>query len=656
VWVNGALVEDYTPGEHLVQPHYDFSLRAPVVLRAGRNTILVKSQAAAFTLRIGDTPRDRAVLLGEQRRFAEAFATLNELSFSRADLEGGFVPWSLTPVLTTHNGPQDRYRLECEAALARLAEAEQQTWLKFRISYVCSQRANPLFDEHAERLASLAEEFAAKTPDTWTRLNAALVNYRAGRFERAQSLLTPSDLSHPLTLPLQALLRHKLGDADAAADSLEAAFSAAAEIEENTESADRSDFPAWGWACWWYEWGPFVHLLAEAEQAIRGVTTATDELTAATEKAAAQRWTTSPETAVYDQAVLFTARGAGGLLKYPEPLLARARRLVELGRFQEAEADYNKAIELAPEDSKMLTARADFHAQRGDIERAAADFGAAFELASRVGDENYVRGLQVGRELANHDAVLTRVAELRPDDYRIWLGRGMHHADHGRWTEAAADYLKTDRPHAFFILRTMELAGMQWLAGDVEGHRATCQFLLEQQPSERLEFQVRRGTVVACGIAPEGNLSAAELVERAELLARDKENDLWVHLGLAIALFRAGRFDDARLQCEKVRPGPAVPDESLARAYLRVMCLHQLGRSPEAQQLLQAAQAWSAAKPTIPALGAEAARFGAPEITMFIVRQTFERQATELLQSQPGNRGKATTRSLDIQPADRNDE
>jgi hypothetical protein len=142
---------------------------------------------------------------------------------------------------------------------------------------------------------------------------------------------------------------------------------------------------------------------------------------------------------------------------------------------------------------------------------------------------------------------------------------------------------------------------------------------------------VRRGLIVACEIAPEGNLSAAELLERAERLSGEKEDDLWVHTGRAIALYRAGRFDDARLQCENVRRGPTVPDKKLALAYLRSMCLHRLGRSAEARQLLQAAQAWSGARPAIPASGAATTRSGAPEITMYIVRQTLQRQAAELL-------------------------
>ncbi|MBS0266699.1 MAG: protein kinase, partial [Planctomycetes bacterium] len=72
VWINGVLVEDFVPGEYPTQPWYDSALRIPIALRAGRNTFLVKVRTPDFTLRIGDTPRDRALFLAEQDRFVEA--------------------------------------------------------------------------------------------------------------------------------------------------------------------------------------------------------------------------------------------------------------------------------------------------------------------------------------------------------------------------------------------------------------------------------------------------------------------------------------------------------------------------------------------------------------------------------------------------------
>ena len=54
--------------------------------------------------------------------------------------------------------------------------------------------------------------------------------------------------------------------------------------------------------------------------------------------------------------------------------LARGKRLAELGRLDEAEADFHRAVAVAPNDPQVLTARAIFYADHGQVDKAAADF------------------------------------------------------------------------------------------------------------------------------------------------------------------------------------------------------------------------------------------------------------------------------------------
>src|SRR4029450_4351550 len=99
-----------------------------------------------------------------------------------------------------------------------------------------------------------------------------------------------------------------------------------------------------------------------------------DALRARCEAIAKRKWTQSPEISACDQALLFNEA------RFPWPYLARGRRLVELGRLEEAEADFNEAVELAPNDPDVLAARAVFLADSGKPDRAAADFHAALNL------------------------------------------------------------------------------------------------------------------------------------------------------------------------------------------------------------------------------------------------------------------------------------
>src|SRR5262249_58657310 len=60
--------------------------------------------------------------------------------------------------------------------------------------------------------------------------------------------------------------------------------------------------------------------------------------------------------------------------------LVRARGFVQLGQFKKAEAEYQAAIELQPENARLRIARGRFHAERGDHKKADADFAKATSL------------------------------------------------------------------------------------------------------------------------------------------------------------------------------------------------------------------------------------------------------------------------------------
>ncbi|HUG92189.1 MAG TPA: hypothetical protein VML55_15215 [Planctomycetaceae bacterium] len=585
VWVNGALIEAFAPGEYPVLPPHEQFHRLPIVLRAGRNTFLIKCASPKFTVRIGDTPRDRAILLADQRRFTEALVALNELPFSPAELESRFLTWIVAPILTRHEGPYDLYQLHCAAALARIAQAETQAWLRFRISYVCSQRPNRLFDEHAERLVSLAEQYAEATPGTWTRLNAALVNYRAGHSERAQSLLTASDLAHPLSLPLQALLHHARGDASSAAKSLDAALSAAAERENGLRTADRSDFRAAGWAGWWYEWAAFLNLLAEAEQAIQGETAATDGLKASGEKTAAERWTEAPELAAFDHAVLFTARGPGGALKYPQPLLARGGRLAELQRFDEAEADFNQAVKLAPDDIEALVARARFHAERGNVDHARTDFDAALKLA-RTAKAGVLVGA-VEREFGRHDEVLAAWQKLDPDAEHFWRIRAERQLWLCNWKEAA-ELFSQGNPHA---LHELFRAGLGCLLDDAEGYERACQRHAELSETISDPSNWNHHRLFLLSLRPIAADQATEFQRLLDECLKTAPTDNRLRSSPAVALYRHDRHAEALAALDEAN---AIGGWHFrAKTWpLRAMIHWKLGHPEEARRWLARAEWW----------------------------------------------------------------
>ncbi len=527
LWVNGAFVEDYVPGEYPVQPHYEHFHRVPIVLHSGRNTILVKTNTPDFYVRIGDTPRDRAILLAEQQRFAEAAQVFNQLTpADQLDLSG-VLPSILANVLALEGNHEQHERL-C-AALIAWAEPQPAS-TRHAVAYFCAQTQNHVFDAYAELLVAYADEYAAANREQWVLLYTALVNYRAGRYERASTLLNEANWNTH-DLPLRAMLAHQSGKRELAQKTLDEAL-AAGEVDESfLKEHNRTEFYGKQHFCWWYDWATFVTLLTEAEQTIRGQTTQSDGLKQRCEAIMAQKWAESPETAPFDQAMLFASRDGAGQVKYGQPYLARGKRLAALSRFDEAEADFNKAVELAPTDPDVLTRRALFFAERDDPQRAAADFDAALTLIEKQNPPRWLWGRTIDAEVAGRASVYDALQALRPTDGQLLSIRIISRLRNGERESLAAP------------CRQLEQFGFQPYLAAVHLLRG-----------DRVEFERLRATdagdayhrTLLGGLAPTDETMARRLLAAAEELERQGPHDRWQRRWIGLAQLRAGRLEEAK--------------------------------------------------------------------------------------------------------------
>lgn len=152
----------------------------------------------------------------------------------------------------------------------------------------------------------------------------------------------------------------------------------------------------------------------------------------------------------------------------------RERRMAQ--RWREALADFDRCLELAPDDVRAWTGRGLTHRYRRDFERAAEDFTRALDLdpgsvaaAFHLGETNRLMGrheqaltvldrtLELDprhvsahgsravclRHLGRYEAALTgleRAVEMRPDYAWAMAERGMTYRAMGRFTEALAEF------------------------------------------------------------------------------------------------------------------------------------------------------------------------------------------------------------------------
>jgi WD40 repeat protein len=182
---------------------------------------------------------------------------------------------------------------------------------------------------------------------------------------------------------------------------------------------------------------------------------------------------------------------------------------------------------------------------------------------------------------------LDRLIGPKTTDPVLFWQRGTARAGLERWEAAAGD-----------LARAIELAGNRappvWLMeralvccwrDDVPGYRAACKRLVEAPT-------VKPGIAsLACSLAGDSGVAPARVVALAEEAPRARQPAqvyLISRMVLGVALYRAGRYEEALRQVKEDRPENPL---TLGGCFCRAMAQHHLGQTREAQQTLREATA-----------------------------------------------------------------
>ncbi len=138
---------------------------------------------------------------------------------------------------------------------------------------------------------------------------------------------------------------------------------------------------------------------------------------------------------------------------FPSYWINRALAKNGMGRFSEAIADANEAIRLQPESGQGFRARARARAGLGDVEEALADYAQAIQLSPTDVEVYLDRCLAYDavaqwEDIVNDSSV---VIQLRPEDPRGYKNRAVAYSRLGKLDRAIADFsqylrLKPDDP------------------------------------------------------------------------------------------------------------------------------------------------------------------------------------------------------------------
>jgi tetratricopeptide (TPR) repeat protein len=234
-----------------------------------------------------------------------------------------------------------------------------------------------------------------------------------------------------------------------------------------------------------------------------------------------------------------------------------------------------------------LVERGSRHARQGRWEQAAADFAKA--LADLPGDSP--ERTAVYAELRKWEKVLARTVELRPDDGPLRLERGRSFAERGRWQEAAAEFARAfalrppEDPHLWF-----QHACLRLLVEDAAGYRQVCADMLRHFGRPR-DAEAAFTLARTCLLAPEAGVDLRRVVRLARQAAAG-DKFAWHLYGLGLAQYRAGQFDRAAQALhEALRAAPGTCPRGEVWLVL-AMAHRRLGHAEQARRWLEKAVEW----------------------------------------------------------------
>ncbi|MCU0963179.1 MAG: hypothetical protein MUF48_24055, partial [Pirellulaceae bacterium] len=429
LWVNGACVyDDPTPTSN-----HEALERVPVSLQQGRNELLVristKDQNCSFMLRLGDAPIERAWVAAQLMQWDEAVAAFEKIPLQQL-VRAGHHWFTYCRCLAA---AENREHFETAVRLAyswrryRHHVAWQLVWL------LRSGSMMPTGTLTRDEWLALVKDYGEPSYN-WGKAAKLRSLYRAGEFaetvdycNRQPDLVNPDDLFERLAVdPILAMAYHQLGQTAEANEQLQKANEQfrsrmAARVERpGVEAEIPWMMSPHGWA-----------LLTEANRLIRGVELKDDPTYQfLQQKIARELAAIRPELADHDLALLFQPNE-------PRLYLARAQRFADLSRWEEAEADFQKATSLKSDDPLNWLAIGQYWLSRQNLAKAGESYARAVEL-----DHTQAWTHVLNKVLTGNDALLAAALATQPQNAELWTLRGQQMCEAGRWAKAAEAWQK----------------------------------------------------------------------------------------------------------------------------------------------------------------------------------------------------------------------
>lgn len=557
VWCNGELVfEGATSNGTYLNAH-----RVPVALRPGRNRLLVRfANQTPFFLRLGDAPVDRALMLAERCLWSEAAEIVQrQIPRTPPSETGEFAKIALLA------GNDAYYRDVCRRLFAENRDASD--WDGFHAAHAVAFAPNPVLEEHYAEVVRMALGIASADrvqQGSGARgiLTAAWASAQTGHLTEAEEYLArlPNlGWVQDVALSTRAVLAARQGRTSVAADWLE-----------------KSHEKAITWCTGLAFWPHTLTLLLqhrEAERVVTGATTRTDTFLFDWQEKQLATWKNAdPHTAAFDHRVL-THSVVGFETARDWAYLVRGLHLARLGRFDAAQADFDRAVALQPNDHRTLATRAIFHADHGNPEQGVADFEQAMKLAAAQPSPQTNGVHWIALHATQRDNIFHSLVKLRPTDGNLWVARAAW-----QFRIGTEDSLVTDGQPLDQRIGALNAAAVNLLHGDRTAY--------ERLRAENYSFGDAKVRAALLGLAPGDEDTTKRLLAVAEELQRLPASNTEPRWWLGLAQLRASRFSEAKeTLIGSLAKGQNWQNNNIVWPLLAIAC-HQLGERKEAQRWL----------------------------------------------------------------------
>ena len=241
-------------------------------------------------------------------------------------------------------------------------------------------------------------------------------------------------------------------------------------------------------------------------------------------------------------------------------------------------------LDVKPNDAIAWQLRGQVHAALGQTDEAAADFVQAIDLS----DDRpwwFSPRKTACRELARWGEVFEKVAELRPEETTLWIGRAQYRALRSQWAGAATDYAKVIHARPLSD-ESFEYAALLLLLDDRPRYQQFCQELIARtsEPQGPEAFNLAR----VCAIGPVDGVDASRIVDWANRGLGDRRP--WTLNVLALAECRASQFELAIKHYQESSKLPGGEQLRAPNLFGLALIHHRLGKTAAAREFLEEAR------------------------------------------------------------------